>query len=248
MSDLFSFQGKIYLGQRSSQGKLLKPTWVGNSPTCTVQMQTETTNKTESFSGNRLPYGRLRRGKTANINMALDEWLLETLVLGLHGKSVPVAAGTVTGEALPTGLVQGDLLRLDRNFVSSVVITDSAGTPAPVPHTVESPNSGLIKLGALTGLTEPYSAAYSYAEAQGLSIFAEAPPERWLFLDGINTENNRPVLVDLYRVSFDPVSELGLIHDEYGQLNLAGSVLFDPLNANGSNMHGFGQMQWKDAD
>lgn len=248
MSDLFSFQGKIYLGERSAQGKLLKPTWVGNSPTTTVQMQTETTNKTESFSGNRLPYGRLRRGKTATINLTLDEWLLQTLILGLHGKSVPVTSGTVTAETLPTGLVAGDLVRLDHNFVSGVALTDSAGTPATVPHTVESANSGLIKLGTLTGLTEPYKAAYSYADAQGLSIFAEAPPERWLFLDGINTENGRPVLVDLYRVSFDPISELGLIHDEYGQLSMTGSVLYDPLNANGSTMHGFGSMQWKDAD
>ena len=85
-----------------------------------------------------------------------------------------------------------------------------------------------------------------YAAAQALSIFAETPPERWLFLDGINTENNRPVLLDLYRVSFDPVGDLGLIHDEYGQLSMTGSVLYDPANANGSSMHGFGNVQWQD--
>ncbi|MDH2197881.1 hypothetical protein [Ectopseudomonas oleovorans] len=246
MSDLFSFQGKIYLGERSAQGKLVKSIWVGNAPACSVQFQTETTNKTESFSGNRLPYGRLRRGKTANITLSLDEWILENLILGLHGKSVPVTAGSATGEVLPTGIVAGDLVRLDKGFVSSVVITDSAGTPAPVPHTVESPNAGLIRLGSLTGVTPPFSAAYSYAAAQSLSIFAETPPERWLYLDGINTENNRPVLLDLYRVSFDPVGDLGLIHDEYGQLSMTGSVLYDPANANGSNMHGFGNVQWQD--
>lgn len=244
---LFSFQGKIWLGTRLANGKLGKSVWVGNAPTCTVQFQTETTSKTESFSGNRLPYGRLRRGKTANISLTLDEWLLPNLVLGLWAKELTITGGSATGEQLPADVIEGDFVRLDNSFVSSVVIMDSAGTPAPVPHTVESPNAGLIQLGSLTGLTAPYTAAYTYAGGDALSIFGETPPERWLFLDGINTENNEPVLVDLYRVSFDPTGELGLIHDEYGNLTLNGSVLYDTLNANGSNLHGFGMIQQKAA-
>ncbi|MNF99383.1 hypothetical protein D3C84_822760 [compost metagenome] len=157
-----------------------------------------------------------------------------------------MATGTVTAETLPT-VIEGEYVRLDHPFVSSVVLTDSAGTPATVPHTVESANAGLIKIGNVTSLTAPFKAAYSYASADTRSIFGEAPPERWLFLDGINTENGDPVLLDLYRVSFDPVSELGLIHDEYGSLQLTGSVLYDPLNANGSNFHGFGMIKQKAA-
>lgn len=247
MSDLFSFQGKIWLGERSAQGQLIKSTWVGNAPTCSLAFQTETTNKTESFSGNRLPYGRLRRGKTATLNLVLDEWLLPNLVLGLHAKQLTITGGSVTGEPLPTGVIEGDYIRLDNPFVSALAITDSTGTPLPVPHTLESANAGLVKLGSLTGLVAPYNAAYTHAGGDALSIFGETPPERWLFLDGTNTENGNPVLVDLYRVSFDPISDLGLIHDEYGNLTLAGSVLYDPLNANGSNMHGFGMIQQKAA-
>lgn len=79
---LISLQGKIWMAERSAQGKALKQTWVGNAPTCELQLATETTNVTESFSGNRLQYGQLDRGKTATINLTLDEWLLPNLIPG----------------------------------------------------------------------------------------------------------------------------------------------------------------------
>lgn len=80
--------------------KLTEQTWVGNAPTCELQLATETTNVTESFSGNRLQYGQLDRGKTATINLTLDEWLLPNLILGLYAQQVAIPGVTVTGEAL----------------------------------------------------------------------------------------------------------------------------------------------------
>jgi len=50
------------------------------------------------------------------------------------------------------------------------------------------------------------------------------------------------VLVDLYRCKFNPIGELGLIHEEYGSLALTGAVLFDPLNARNANLGGYGRM------
>ncbi|MFO7182321.1 hypothetical protein P3C98_02200, partial [Pseudomonas aeruginosa] len=91
---LISLQGKIWMAERSAQGKALKQTWVGNAPTCELQLATETTNKTESFSGNRLQYGQLDRGKTATINLALDEWLLPNLILGLYAQQVAIPGVT----------------------------------------------------------------------------------------------------------------------------------------------------------
>jgi hypothetical protein len=251
MSDLFSFQGKIFLAERLSTGKMGKQTWVGDAPTCTVQFQTETTEKTESFSGNRLPYGRLRRGKTATINLTLNEWLISNLALGLHATHTAQAGASVTNEAFPTGLVAGDMVRVDNPFISALTITDSAGTPATLTagthYRLDSADAGRIEIVNVAAFTQPFRANYTYAAADLLSIFGETPPERWLYLDGTNTENGEPVIVDLYRVSFDPISDLGLIHEEYGELSMTGSVLYDPLNANGSNLHGFGMIRQKQA-
>ena len=66
---LFSFQGKIWLAERSAVGMPLAFTWLGNAPQLQLQINTTNTDKTDSFSGNRLQIGRLAGAKTVNINI-----------------------------------------------------------------------------------------------------------------------------------------------------------------------------------
>ncbi|MCP4469007.1 MAG: hypothetical protein GY942_26855 [Aestuariibacter sp.] len=243
---LFSFQGKVYAGERLSSGKLSKPIWMGNVPTMTLQMSTESTNKTESFSGNRLQYGRLQRGKTATLNLTFDEFLPQNVALALWATELSVTTGTASAEVFETGLAVGDHVKLDNPFVSSVVVTDAAGSPATLvedtDYEIVSANSGLIKILDLGAYTQPFEAAYSFGARDSFTMFTNAPPERYILLDGINTETNEPVVVTLYRCKFDPVSDLGLINDEYGQFQLAGSVLYDTVNAADANLGGFGRI------
>ena len=243
---LVSLQGKIWLATRSAAGKYEKPVWVGNAPTVSLALGSETSNKTESFSGNRLQIGQLDRGKTATLTLTLDEWLVQNLVLGLYASQLDIPGGTVTAEPLPGALIEGDFVRLDHQFIDDLVLT--AGGTALVEGTnyrIESAAGGLIEM--LQAQATAATAAYEYADANNLTIFTQRPPERWLFLDGINTETNESVLVDLYRCKFNPVGELGLIHDEYGNLPLTGTVLYDPLNARYANLGGFGRMITKKA-
>lgn len=239
---LFSFQGKIHLAERSAQGKPLKVTWLGNAPACTLQLATETTPKTESFSGNRLQYGLLQRGKTATLNLTLDEWTLYNLALALYAADVAIATGTVTAEALPSPLAAGDIIRLNKPFVSDVELTAAPST-ALVEGTdfrVESASAGLIEL--LTPQTPAVTATYENADARSLTMFTTTPPDRWLILDGINTDNQEKVVVELFRCKFNPVGDFGLIHEEWGSLPLTGTVLYDPLNASDPTLGGYGRI------
>lgn len=245
---LYSLQGKIYLGDRLSTGKLSKPVWVGNAPTCQLKLTTDSSNKTESFSGNRLQYGRLQKGKTAELSLTLDEWLPQVLALGLYASVLDGVSGTASAEAFPAGLVAGDLVKLDNPFVSAVVITDSAATPATVPTNnvqVESPSAGLLKVVDPGTFIQPFKAAYSYAKTKAFTIFTAAPPERYFMLDGINTETGEAVIVRLFRVRFDPAGQLDLLNDDYGSLQLTGSVLYDVVNAANANLGGFGKIEQK---
>ncbi|UQY32653.1 hypothetical protein K8U54_12955 [Pseudomonas fulva] len=243
---LVSLQGSIYLATRSALGKYEKPVWVGNAPTCTLQLATETTPKNESYSGNRLQIGLLDRGKTATLNLTLDEWLVQNLSLGLYANHTPLIGGTVTGEALPGDLIEGEYVRLDHPHIDDLVLTSGA-TPLVLgtDYRIHSPAGGLVEF--LTPQATAPSAAYEYAAVDSLAMFTSRPPERWLFLDGINTETGESVLVDLYRCKFNPIGELGLIHEEYGSLPLTGAVLFDPLNARNANLGGYGRMITKQA-
>ncbi|MBN1004932.1 hypothetical protein JTL34_36645, partial [Pseudomonas aeruginosa] len=95
-------------------------------------------------------YGRLQRGKTATVNITYDEWLPKNIAAAIWASQIELPADTVTGEVLEGDLKAGDFVKLDRQFVSSVVLTDSATTPAELvlgtDYRIESPTAGLIEL------------------------------------------------------------------------------------------------------
>lgn len=239
---LFSFQGKVWLAERDANGQPINPIWVGNAPSLQLQLETETLAKTDSYSGNRLQIGQLNTSKTATINVTFDEWTASNLALAFYGAKTTVATSTVTAEALPTTLAAGEVVRLDHPFVSAVTVDDGGGElVAGTDYVIESANSGLLKF--LLPPTDPVTVDYSYAASESLSVFTTQAPERWLLLDGVNTANNNsPVLLDLFKVQFAPVSDLDLITDEYGSISLTGTVLFDTLNS-GAGLGGFGRIQ-----
>ncbi|MDF5922512.1 hypothetical protein P4133_34560 [Pseudomonas aeruginosa] len=54
----------------------------------------------------------------------------EDIAAAIWASQIELPADTVTGEVLEGDLKAGDFVKLDRQFVSSVVLTDSATTPA----------------------------------------------------------------------------------------------------------------------
>ncbi|MDR1063248.1 MAG: hypothetical protein LBL48_04840 [Azoarcus sp.] len=221
---LFSFQGYVYLGDLSGR-KIVNPFWVGDA-TMAVSLETESVEHNESFSGQRLPYGRLTTKKSATATLTLFEAKADNLALALYGSKVPVTAGTVTAETLPAAQA-GELVELDHSLISSLAIADSTSTALVEGEnfSIENASGGLIKLLDTTGFTAPFTAAYSYAAAERTGLFTATPPERYVKMVGVNTLNNGPVIVDLYRVRFDPASELALHNEEFGSFELSGSLL-----------------------
>ena len=61
----FSFQGKLYLGNRLPGGRPGALRWVGDAPKCDLTLKTETETRKESYSGNRLTSAVLQKGKEA---------------------------------------------------------------------------------------------------------------------------------------------------------------------------------------
>lgn len=248
---LYSFQGKVYAGTRSSLGKCLNPQWVGDA-TLSIKLSTETNDHTESFSGQRQLYGQMNKSTKAETTLTLFEWLPVNIALALYSKKISAQAGTVSGETFPEGLAVGDNVKLDHSLVSNVLLTDSASSPAPLTldqhYRVASANAGLIEILNLAAFKQPFKAAYGYTAAESYAMFTQAPPERYLLLDGINTETQEPVIVHLYRQKFQPVGELNLHSEDYGSLELTGASLFDSTNAADDTLGGFGRIEMKAAD
>jgi hypothetical protein len=243
---LFSFQGRVSLATRQPNGKPGAFIEVGNVPTCQLALAVETTTKNESMSGQRLPYGRIVTAKNATITINFDEWLKQNLAVGFYATPQAIAEGTVTAEAFPDDLVAGDRVMLDHPGVSDLVITDSAAVPATVPtskYSLVSPGNGVVQIVDPTALTQPLKAAYSYSAGIDLGLFTTPSPERYFLLEGVNTETGNAVRVELYRVRFDPFSQIDLINEAYGSLPMTGSVLFDPLADTDEALGGFGRIR-----
>lgn len=245
----FSGQGKIYLGMRDpvlGQPQALQ--WVGDADQLQIKFSASTEDRQESWSGQRLPSVHFITAKKAALSLQLNEFSAVNLALALYGANNSVTTGTVTAEALPATLVAGNTVALDNRDVSALVITDSTATPktliAGTDYNLVSAASGLVEfLGTLSGYTQPFKAAYSYAAAVQVPLFMTGMPERYLVMDGINTVDNTTVKVRLFRCVFDPASQLDLISAKLAQLTLSGSVLYDTINAQNSNMGGFGRIE-----
>jgi len=247
---LFSLQGYIRIGTRDANGGIGKLRWVGNVPEATLQLNTTNVDKNESYSGKRLQVGRLPTGTTAALNYTMDEWSSANLALAFNATVADISASSVTGETFPTGLVGEDLVRLEHPFASSLAITDSAGTPATVAtdkYALEGHGQNIVRIIDPASYTQPFKAAYSYAAAQNLVLFANLGQEVFLQFDGVNTETDEPVVLDLWRVRHDPIQQLGLINQEYGNLPMTAAVLYDRTRAVDATLGGFGRMLTKQA-
>lgn len=242
---LFSLQGYFNVAPILPGGGIGPMRWLGNVPEATLALGSDAVDRMESFSGKRVQYGRLGTGVTAAMNITMDEWSAANLALAFQASVSDIAASTVTGEVFPDDLVVGDLVRLDHPFASSLVITDSTGTPVtvdPAHYGLEGHSKSRVRIKDLATYTQPFKGAYSYEAVKNIALFSQLGVPVYLQFDGINTETNEPVLMELWRNRFDPVSELGLINAEYGNLPLTSAVLFDPTKEADTLLGGFGRM------
>lgn len=242
----YSLQGKIWLGTRLASGLPGALTWLGDSAELQIKLTTDKSERTESYSGQRLTSAVLQKAKKAELSMKPNQLSKEVLALGLYGNIITIASGSATAEPFPDGLVVGDTIALEHGDISSLVVTDSTGTPLTLTpdtdYAVESAAGGLVTLKNLGAYVQPFAGAYSYGSAVDLAMFTSPIPERYLVFDGVNTLTGEPVLARLYRCQFDPISQLDLIGSDLGELAMSGSVLFDSVNAADANLGGFGKM------
>lgn len=244
----FSFQGRIELGTRLAGGKPGLLTWVGDQSSCELRFNTENADRTEQFSGQRLQSARLRQATTVELNLVLRYGTSHNLQLGLYATPQAISAATVVDELLPDGLVAGSRIVLDKPAnVQDLVIKDASGSPVTLvageDYRLESPHSGIIEMIDVSTLTQPFSAGYKHDAFTSLPFFTAQPPERYLYLNGINTVSGERVRLHLYRIQFNPFDTLALINPEFGELPLSGTAMFDVETADDPLLGGFGRIE-----
>lgn len=252
MNKYISFQGRTFLGARDeTTGNPINITSAGNASELNLSLKTEVQDHFESQSGQRTLDHRFQKSKTIEVNLTLEEFTEKNIALAFHGHHLPVESDTVPTEVISATVpTLGDRYFLAHQKVSTVVVTDSAGTPATLQagtHYTVDEGYGAITFINVTGFTAPIKVAYAYGAVSDFSIFTSALPERYLRFEGVNTaQNNKKVMVELYRVAFDPLSNMQLINNELNKMDLKGSVLTDSTKPIDAELGQMGRMTYID--
>ncbi|MEN1942655.1 hypothetical protein WCE55_02185 [Luteimonas sp. MJ293] len=242
----FSYQGRVMAEIRNADGTYGKPRWVGDTePAVTVSLSEESETRRENYSGMKMETAVLESGNTGEISLGLRYNSIENLALGLWGAVVDEVGGTVTGEVLPADLEAGDFIALEHGGASTIVLTDADSAPLVEGenYSIDSAAGGTINILDVDGLEQPITAAYTHAGSVNVGMFTSRPPEVRLTVHQINVIGGQRQRTQLYRVRLNPVSDLDLINESFGVLNLTGRVLFDPTQAARGDLGGFGEVR-----
>lgn len=140
----------------------------------------------------------------------------------------PVVAGMRVVIGGCTGTDAADIN--DKMFV--VTSANASGFVIPLNTSVKTITAGT---GKVFKEGDALTATYTYAAQEQTEALNGANTERYLRFEGLNTaDNNKPVVVEVFKFSTDPLKELALIGDAIGQFVLEGNVLSDSLRATGS--------------
>lgn len=248
--EVFSFQGKVALGIRNSDGSRQAARWAGNASVCELDMTEDQDEQVDSFTGTRGVYGTLPTKKTLKVKLTLTEVNDDNTAIGLGGQKVSVDAGTVTGEPLPVGKV-GDMFALDFAKVSSVDITGGAGGTTPLVLDTDYTLDADLGVGTyLTAQTVAPSVDYDYAAHSIVAALTGTRPEFYVLYSGFNTVDgtNAKARGEVYRVTFPPASTLALISSSFGTLELEGTAKVDPVRQPDPKFGSYARMVLVDPD
>jgi hypothetical protein len=221
-------KGKVYM--RDLTGGGLLP--VGGVSKLELSIETdkkELPNFQTSAGGN---VNEISRVKSVGVAITMQEFTAENLVKAIRGTLSQEVAGTVTDErhtATKGGLII--LAKMPDRSVDPVVTVDPDGSPdikvKGVDYEFTPSGITILEDGSIT-TDDILGIAYSTVKMDVIEALTNSGGEYELFFDGLNeAESDAPVNMLLYKTKFSPTSGLGLIGEDFGELELDGSLLVD---------------------
>ena len=241
----YSGQGSLLIAERNAGGVPQGFVKVGNVPELSIDIETQTLEHKESETGQRLTDLLIVTEKKGKFTFKVENLSLDNLALGLWGTAASVAADAdVDDEVIVIPAVSGgrffNLAHMNLSAITAVkhnsgvdVTPYIAGTDYKVnlaTGTLEIPvGSALATLGATVYVD------YAHLGYTKMDSFMSAnAPERWLRFEGINTVDDKRVVIDIFKAQFEPLTGYGLLSDDVGAVDFKGSILADTTRTTGS--------------
>lgn len=257
VNEYYSGQGVVMVGRKhptTGEPMGLRP--VGNVPEMRITIGTTVVEHKGSQDGQRATDARLQTEVKVTLSITMESWNSKNLALALRGSGeVLLPAGSVTGETAfgYPGLVTG----FKYVKVSNVSVKQGATelTPyvdgvLPWDYKLNSEAGSIMLNDAAQAPYDQYAPGspaedgaeltfdYDYEPQYAVGTLTEPARDSWVRFEGLNTvHENSPVVIDVFRFSNDPLKELALLSDTFGQFVLEGSVLKDDTRKTGSKYY-----------
>ena len=169
-----------------------------------------------------------RRLTKVGIALTLQSISKENLALALRGTVSSVEADSVVDEAVVATL--DGLVPLAHLNASDVVVKNAAGSTTYVLGTDYLVTGAGIKPLSTGSITENQAlkVSYDYPDQDVIEALTTGAGEYTVYFDGLNeAENNTNVSVVLHKAKFGLAKSVGLISDDYVNLEIEGELLVD---------------------
>lgn len=228
-SHAFIGKGKIYLTAITGAVRG-KPFWVGVASALSFAHSVEDEQElVEHHSGTNQVWDVSAGTKKTTVSLTIQERRLEAMRAALQATVETVATGSVTAEEHAIDAI-GDIAFLKHSGVSVVTITDSTASPkALVEGTDYKLDAQYGRIEMLTdGHTSPIKVGYTYGAATVMKPMTDDVDFYELRIDGLNTVGQKDKqIVTAYRVKLNPSDAYDLINDDFSEMQIEGTALFD---------------------
>lgn len=225
-------QGTCYIAELDTTTRKPKGfRTLGNTPEVNLSVDVEQAEHYESSTGFGLKDDVVETQQEGMINITLDNYSRENLAFAMFGKEPEIVeSGSATEESHTA--YPGYAIFLDNANVSNVVVTVDGETDPLVEgedYTVDE------KFGRIDVLEDGTAAEedallvdYDFQASEIIGAFTKFNTEKYVLFEGLNTaEDYSPVIIECYRVRFQPLDEWELIGDDYGSISLEGYLMAD---------------------
>ncbi len=220
-SDKLYLHGRMWLSDRNSTTG--KPgNFVEMPDTVDLELNLETSDvefvsKAEPIASLDLSIPYMIKG---NGKMTVASSLGRVIANALYGTETAVAGGVFTDQEFPSGISEGDILPIpgDRTHISSLVLTDSAMSPATLTldtdYFLEDIDAGLVRFGDISTFTEPILASGEETAGSGVGVFQQRVVEKYLRFKGFNIADEDAIkVIDFYRIQMSPTASWKVLGD-----------------------------------
>lgn len=231
-------QGKVFLAPRDNKRAFR---WVGDVSTLKIAFSYEQQLTKASRGGQLYQNQRIITGASGSVSSTWHNFSVENLALLLGAQPVDEPFSFNERFALPDGIVKGDIIALPHTTVYNVSIN---GLERDTDYVIDR------QFGTIEFLVTPEPsgliAAYEHLFNQWLPFFSAKTQEFYLRFQGVNlAEDSAPVLLELYRVSVDPLAALEMISsgNDIAGMDMTSLILPDFNQQTESVFSYFGKLQ-----